>query len=194
MVGSRQFIASAGIVAEAIAKSKHGCDSNSPDLNVTGNFVKRLLVQSKKLSHLVVHIWLNRPGASELDKYFKQSQNLSKLLLASDKNSVEYKLLRNVFEEKDIPIFNEEEGHYYSFRVNVDQFEGSLDDPLPGQAANPGEQAVLTMWLPYPPRPEISTNPGAPIHPSELEGWLNSPVNESPYFYAENPYIPTSCS
>ncbi|CBN54734.1 MULTISPECIES: hypothetical protein [Kamptonema] len=192
MVGARQFIANAGIVAEAIAKSKHGCDSNSPDSNVTGNFVKRILVQSKKLSHLIVHIWLNRPGASELDKYFKQSQNLSKLLLASDPNSVEYKLLRNIFQPQDIPIFNEEEGFYYSFKVTVNQFEGSLDDPLPGQAANPGEKGVFTMWIPYPPRPEISTDPIASLHPSELEEWLKSPVNHPPYFYAANPYIPTS--
>lgn len=188
MVGSRQFIANAGIVAEAI-KSKKGSGSSE-----TGNFVKRLLVQSKKLSHLVVHIWLNKAGASELDKYFKQSQNLSKLLLATKDNPKEYELLRNVFEDKDLPIFNEEEGHYYSFRVTVDQFEGSLDDPLPGQAANPGEQGILTMWIPYPPRPEISETPAAPLNPSELEGWLNSPVNESPYFYAENPYIPTTCT
>jgi hypothetical protein len=188
MVGSRQFIANAGIVVDAIAKSKNGSGSSE-----TGNFVKRILVQSKKLSHLIVHIWLNKAGASELDKYFKRSQNLSKLLLASkDNNPKEYELLRNVFEDKDLPIFNEEEGHYYSFRVTVDHFEGSLDDPLPGQSANPGEQEVFTMWIPYPPRPEISEAPAAPINPSELKEWLKSPINQPPYFYAENPYIPTS--
>ncbi|WP_449418798.1 hypothetical protein [Phormidium nigroviride] len=160
-----------------------------------GNFVQNLLVQSKKLSQIIAYIWLNKTHAKILDDYFKETgdKKLVTLLTAHNKSAPPELLeaLKDVFHDQPsnaLPIFSEEEAQHYSFRVDVNKFQGAITDPYPG------DDGILTLWIPYPPLPKISEKANAPINPNELEGWLSQPSNQPPYIYVDNPYIPTTSS
>ena len=166
--------------------------------NLTSKYFDKLLTQGKKLSQIITYIWLNKDyqTAQKLDGYFKRGndEELKKLFSAKDPQTEEYKLLLKVFgKETYLPIYNQDDLKYLKFRVIVDKFEGDIDDP------GPSDNGVLTVTIPYPPRPEISDNSEsqkkvAPIKKSELEEWLKHPSDRQPYFYENNPYIPSTSS
>lgn len=186
MIGTRQWIARADSIEEL--------KSRSVDTGDTG-VIETLLTQGKKISHIISYIWLNKDPetAQKLDGYFKRGddETLKKLLFADQPETKEYKLLLKVFKEEHLPIFRQNDKKYLNFRVATDKFEGNLGDP------GPSDKAVLTVTIPYPPRPQISDDhniiSGA-IQKSELEEWLNQAPNKSPYIYEKNPYIPASSS
>lgn len=165
--------------------------------NLTSQYFDKLLTQGKKLSQIITYIWLNQDyqTAQKLDGYFKRGDDkeLKKLFSAKDSGE-EYELLIKVFgDEKYLPIYNQDDLKYLKFRIIVDKFEGDIDDP------GPSDDGVLTVTIPYPPRPEISDNSESdkevmPIKKSELEEWLKQPSDQKPYFYESNPYIPSTSS
>lgn len=175
-------------------------DKNLNDNNLTSKYLDKLLTQGKKLSQIISYIWLNQDPqtAQELDGYFKRGddQELKKLLCAEDPETDEYQLLLKVFKEKQyLPIFDRDDKNFFNFRVAVDKFEGNISDP------GPSDNGILIVTIPYPPRPEISDdihdNPlegTAPIKISELQEWLEQSPHNQPYFYENNPYIPSTCS
>ncbi|WP_375504872.1 hypothetical protein [uncultured Nostoc sp.] len=150
--------------------------------------------------------------ANKLKKYFTNptedtqhlDDRLKKLLGANprkiDNLSEEDKLLKAVFfkdNELDppfnnllFPMFNKfelgesEDQHLgYLFWVNINSFQGSIDDPT----KNAPE--LLKFSIPYPPCPKIGE---VTVTSDELESWIaNREENE---YFAKNPYIPTSCS
>lgn len=193
MFGSRRFVVSTN---KQLVKKKKGNQSEVP----FDGYVKRLMEQSKKISQVIAYIWLNEndPTAAALDQYFKAPAKLDDLLFAQP-GSKEYDLLKPVFRGKEnaLPIFDLSERPYYTLKVIFDQFEGSISD------ASLESEEVLTMWIPYPPRPQIVDDShlpqgqlatAAPLKTSELQDWINQPSDQPPYYYETNPYIPTTCS
>ncbi|MEH1843169.1 MAG: hypothetical protein V7L20_31650 [Nostoc sp.] len=165
--------------------------------NRNHRYFQTILIKGKKISQIISYIWLNQDeeAAKKLDGYFKRGKDeeLKKLLFANDPETDEYKLLIKVFkEERFLPIFDEDDKQYFKFRVTVDKFEGNLSDP------GPSDEEVLTMTIPYPPRPNIfddsSQNKVTPLDKSQLQEWLDQNPEEKPYFYEDNPYIPTTTS
>lgn len=165
--------------------------------NIHFQYYKKILAQGKKLSQLICYIWLNKDPetARELDQYFKgvHNKDLNELLFAEDPEKYEYKLLLKVFKDQQyLPIFNSQDKEFFKFEVRVDKFEGSISDP------GPSEEKILTLSIPYPPRPQIvdDCDPlagAAPIKIHELQEWLDQAPNEPPYFPENNPYIPPTC-
>lgn len=177
-------------------------------LGTTGEFFERLLIQGKKISQLVAWMWSNEDpkAAQELDKYFKSGKNemLKRLLFANEsEGGPEYNLLLKVFQAEYLPIFEKEDEDFFIFRVAIDKFEGNISDPGPSDIGSGGNR-ILVFTIPYPVRPPIfdDTNSDSPDSPtgftvikkSELKEWLEQRPDEKPYFYENNPYIPTSSS
>ncbi|MDJ0533205.1 MAG: hypothetical protein QNJ70_12040 [Xenococcaceae cyanobacterium MO_207.B15] len=164
-------------------------------------YLKKVLAQTKKISQIIAYIWLNdNETSSDLEYYFKRPKLLGKLLLAQP-DDPQYKLLQEVFKKHpdSLPIFDQSEKGFYTFKVIFNQFEGYLSDPDIGE-----EAALITMNIPYPPRPQIyddlSCDPppplanNDPLKASELKNWLEQNPNEPPFFDEDNPYIPSTCS
>lgn len=190
MFGTRQFFANAHNYLSEIQES----DS-----------ITALLVKGKKISQIIAYIWANDNETSQqLDKYFKvpaSSTNPLSSLLFAQEGDLQYKLLEEVFKEHPdaLPIFDKSETKLYNFQVTYNRFEGVLTDPTPG------EDTAITMIIPYPPRPQIYDDlvlppppvdplaKNAPLKASELKAWLEEDPNIPPYYYQENPYIPTTC-
>lgn len=163
---------------------------------------RELLIQGKKISQLICYIWDDKPGAAELDEYFRgtSDKSLSDLLYAakSDKDQTAYNLLSPIFGGENLPIFEKQEGiQRIVFEVSVEKFEGSLNDPRPNQ------NKVLVMTIPYPPRPEVIENYTqgyAPIKKEELTNWVNDrtykpeSLGEKIEYFPSNPYLPSSTS
>ena len=180
-------------------------------------FLKRLYQQSKQLSQIIAYIWRwvdadetpRREIANQLKEYFVHPTesnhdvggNLKKLLAANPKedkperNRKEAQLLREVFPDYNsnknliFPMFDEFElgdehpGLGYLFTIDINSFHGKLDDPT----KNAPE--VLKFVIPYPPRPVLGE---ATVTASELESWIE---NKQEYkYFADNPYIPATCS
>ncbi|ESA34862.1 hypothetical protein N836_15715 [Leptolyngbya sp. Heron Island J] len=174
---------------------------HDPDKKHTDEIdIKRLLRQTKQISQIIAYTWLDedKDVCKNLDDCFKDPKRLKKLLYAYDASSNEYKWLEKVFKDQEgpsLPIFSRDEidSDIYEFKVLHSQFEGKITD------ADPGSKSILTMWIPYPPCPQISDKPNepgeaiAPIYKGDLEEWIKDPSDEKPY-YAKNPYIPTTCS
>jgi hypothetical protein len=181
--GTRSWISEA---YKSIKKGNQRTISNSEELLQIG----------KKLSQLITFIWFNEDPdtAQKLDGYFKRGDNeeLKKLLFANEPTTDEYQLLLKVFKEaKLLPIFNQDDIEFTSFKIVVDKFEGQIGDPTRDK---PGE---VTYYIPYPPSPPIvdDTTPGyTTIRKSEVVEWLNQSPLEGPYIYEENPYIPSTSS
>ncbi|NER79867.1 MAG: hypothetical protein F6K42_09845 [Leptolyngbya sp. SIO1D8] len=164
-----------------------------------GSFdIKRLLQQTKQISQIIAYIWLdegNQYVCKELDARFRDVDKLTKLLFSRESDP-EYDLLKMVFEHHSnaiLPIFNDAELEIYDFKILLNQYEGKITD------APPDSGKFLTMWIPYPPRPQISSQrnqpdgPIAPIYKEDLEQWVQDHSDQPPY-RASNPYIPTTCS
>ncbi|MEH1938948.1 MAG: hypothetical protein V7L01_01845 [Nostoc sp.] len=177
-------------------------------------FLLRLYQQAKQISQIIAYIWRNvgepeNPNlntAKELQKFFVRptekdtevGENLKKLLGAdpTKEESAEAKLLREVFKNQSnedliFPIFNELElgrdpehpDLGYLLEVNVNDFFGMLED------VDRNSPSLFKFVIPYPPRPQLSE---ATVTSSELEEWIvNKDKNK---FFADNPYIPTTCS
>ncbi|AUB42255.1 hypothetical protein COO91_08367 [Nostoc flagelliforme CCNUN1] len=197
MIGTKQWISKVEVTIEG--KRKRNVDT----INV--EYFKQLLQQGKKISQIISYIWFDEDHdtAKKLDGYFKRGKNddLKKLLFAQAPETDEYKLLLKVFkEEKYLPIFDKDDEQFFMFRVVTDQFEGNISDP------GPSDNGILTVTIPYPPRPEIfddfdeysntviPQNGFTTIKQSELKEWLNQAPDEPPYFYENNPYIPATSS
>ncbi|MGV0104710.1 hypothetical protein NSTCB13_03397 [Nostoc sp. DSM 114160] len=183
-------------------------------------FLNRLYQQAKQLSQIIAYIWLNAGSsdihmsdtAKQLEEYFihpteENSPNvpggkLKYLLKANPKDNsseenVEAKLLREVFKDYQsnenliFPIFNDFElendqnskGLGYLFEVNVNAFNGVLED------VDRNSPSLFKFVIPFPPRPQIGEGT---VTYSELEHWI-ADRKEGKYF-ADNPYIPTTCS
>ena len=184
-------------------------------------YLRRLYQQAKQLSQIVAYIWRwadtdetpQKDVANKLKEYFtnptednqKPGGKLKELLRADPRKTEnlneEDKLLKSVFladeESNDskvkdnliFPMFDKFElGEEfpelgYLFQVNLNSFHGTLDDPT----KNAPE--LMKFNIPYPPCPKIGN---ATVTLDELEDWIaNRETNE---YFAQNPYIPTSCS
>lgn len=193
MIGTRQWISK---VEATLSGGIASANSNIP-------YILKILSQGKKISQIIAYIWLDQDHevAQKLDGYFKRGDNqeLKDLLFAHNPETNEYKLLRNVFQEKHLPIFHIDDEPFLQFKIVTNKFEGELSDP------EPSDDSILTLTIPYPPRPKISDDfneSGSPkpideyttIKKSELKEWLNQNPEEKPFFYENNPYIPTSSS
>ncbi|NER99834.1 MAG: hypothetical protein F6J86_39520 [Symploca sp. SIO1B1] len=195
MLGSREWI-------KVVQKNLSTGNPNDPN---SQEFYKKLLIQGKKISQLISYIWLGGDGAKQLDVYFKEIDKNKKIkdLFCACKDETkkeqtpEYELLKKVFpKDSDLPIFSINDAAFFEFKIATNKFEGSFSDPAPQ------ENKVLYIAVPYPPRPAISefspeereNNPFSVIDKQELEEWLESPSDESPYFPPSNPYIPASSS
>lgn len=128
--------------------------------------------------------------------------NLKKLLAANPKESgseenVEANLLRQVFPDYEsnydliFPMFSDFElgenpdfsNLGYLFEINVNDFFGVLED------VNVNNPSLFKFVIPYPPRPQLSETT---VTTDDLEDWIaNREKNE---YFADNPYIPTTCS
>lgn len=146
--------------------------------------------------------YFDKPIQKEGDQIF--IQNLEKLLRADpkkwlnssdqDKEDVpdkeEAKLLINVFGEKRImdvdgqfPIFSEEETEHYIVTINVNSFQGTLADP------DVNTNKLMKFQIPYPPAPKIGNTT---VTKKELQDWVDNTKKD--VFFADSPYIPTTCS
>ena len=192
MVGTRQWISEVQVPTTTRAQTP---SSNG----LYSVYFEKLLIQGKKISQIISYIWLNQDPqtAQVLDGYFKRGddEQLKKLLFAEEHETDEYKLLLKVFKDKHyLPIFDPADKGFLKFRIAIDKFEGNISDP------GPGDNGLLTVTIPYPPRPEVSDDTMAPqegyapIKTSELKEWLDQAPDEKPYFYENNPYIPTTTS
>lgn len=188
MLGTRQWMSKVQSTLENLPKTSASGD------NLTSQYLKQILIQGKKMSQIICYIWLNRDTetARELDGYFKRGndEELKKLLFADKPETDEYKLLLNVFQPEYLPIFHADDRNFFNFRVAIDKYEGSINDP------GASDEGVLTVTIPYPLPPQLSEDEtiSATIYKSELEEWLNQAPDEYPYFYENNPYIPASSS
>ena len=181
-------------------------------------FLLRLYKQARQISQIIAYIWRNlepeNPNletAKQLHQYFSHptdndknnDQNKPidvgghlKKLLGADPNkdkTVEDKLLREVFKNLSnddliFPIFDEFElgtnspNLGYLLEVNVNEFFGMLED------VDRNSPNLFKFVIPYPPRPEIGE---ATVTYSELEEWIGNKDKDK--FFADNPYIPTTC-
>ncbi len=171
------------------------------DESIAAKYLRRLLGQSKMISQMIAYIWLyDNETSSKLNTYFRHPDKLSEVLLAQPGDDA-YLLLEEVFKNHSdfLPIFDKSEGKLYNFKIVFDQFQGCIEDP------NLGESALITMVIPYPPRPQIfddlnsSTSThfldkNAPLKASELQAWINQSPDAEPFYDQDNPYIPTTCS
>lgn len=194
MIGTREWISR---VQSTLTKLQ----GDSDNINVV--YFEELLEQGKKISQIIAYIWLNKDPktAQKLDGYFKRGDDgeLKKLLFADDPETNEYKLLLKVFSKEYLPIFMKDSKDFIKFRVITNTFEGSLSDP------GPSDNGILSITIPYPPRPEIHDDVNdegeeiieekyTAIKESELQEWLDKDPDKPPYFYENNPYIPATSS
>ena len=199
MFGTRNFLINAQVLDQKTTQNL--------DIKATNEIkIKDLLRQTKQISKIIAYTWLDKDKdvCKNLDDCFKDPthQKLKKLLYAEDESSKEYQWLKKVFEDQKggphLPIFSPDEikAEIYEFKVLHDQFEGRITDAAPRAE---GPQPLLTMWIPYPPCPQVSDSPNvpgapvAPIYKGDLEKWITDPLDNNCY-YAQNPYIPTTCS
>ncbi|MBO3459798.1 hypothetical protein G7B40_011055 [Aetokthonos hydrillicola Thurmond2011] len=197
--------------------------NNSRDIDSTeadGNqqvypFLRRLCMQAKQISQIIAYIWrwaeedVNEfseqvDAAKRLKRYFdnpnepgkdKKPERLKKLLSTDPRKFLDGKsdleegeLLVKVFGEDRIrtdnfPIFTQEEASIYLFTVNVNAFQGSLADP------DVNGRRLIKFQIPYPPSPKLGE---ATVTKQELEEWISNTEND--VFFADSPYIPTTCS
>ena len=167
-------------------------------------YMSDLLIKAKKISQIITYIWAFQDEVTcmQLTKYFENPNDkehpLSELLFAQPNDFPYIYLLQKVFDLEKfptaLPIFKKDEKSYYNFQVVYSGFEGYIGDPARG------EDAIITMVIPFPPRPRIYDGQskdliakGAPLKISDLEDWLQSCPNEAPFYYQKNPYIPTTC-
>ncbi len=173
-------------------------------------YLLRLYKQSKQISQIIAYIWRwsddnsqgQQKSANDLASYFTHSSlegvpgaNLKKLFSVKPKENgnQEEKLLYAVFGNKikDLifPIFNDfERGEInkklgYLFGVDINSFHGEILDPTSNQPQ------LFSFFIPYPPRPALGK---ATVTNQELEEWVENRKKEE--FFAENIYIPTTCS
>ncbi len=101
----------------------------------------------------------------------------------------EEKLLFHVFgqdrvsKEGEFPIFNEVEVTIYTVSVDVNAFQGTIQDP------DLNAPNLMKFNIPFPPSPKFGE---ATVTQQELKDWIDN--KEPNQFIAPNPYIPTSCS
>ena len=186
-------------------------------------YLRRLYQQGKQISQIIAYIWRwadndeetpQKKIAKKLKIYFtnptedneKPGGKLKELLKADprkpEENLVEEdRLLKAVFFEdncsknqnsKDnllFPMFDEFElgdkfpDFGYLFQVNLNSFQGTIDDPT----KNAPE--LMKFNIPYPPCPKFGE---ATVTSDELDKWIKN--REANKFFADNPYIPTTCS
>jgi hypothetical protein len=175
-------------------------------------YLLRLYQQSKQISQIIAYIWRwsddNSTGkeksAKDLASYFEHPSedgvvgaNLKKLFSVKPKQggNKEEDLLYQVFgngnkiEGLIFPIFNEfERGKLnntlgYLFGIDINTFHGEILDPTPNHPQ------LFSFFIPYPPRPAVGN---ATVTNQELEGWVDN--REKDKFFADNIYIPTTCS
>lgn len=195
--------------ASEISKLSTQKNINSPSVE----FLRRLYQQAKQISQIITYIWRwadeespenadKKNAANELKVYFmkpstddKVGENLKKLFRASPQcPGKEWDLLKAVFgpelDEKYIfPIFDEFElGEIntklgYLFHINTNSFNGVIKDPT---LNNP---CLLTFEIPYPPCPPIGNST---VTIEDLDDWIAN--REEDTYFANNPYIPATCS
>jgi hypothetical protein len=163
----------------------------------------RLFQQGKLISQIIAYIWLwadssesedKQQNAQKLAQYFKKptkntetGENLKKLFAAvpNPEGSEEDKLLYAVFPDLgsgEFPIFNDNERQFFSFDINVNDFQGTINDAnLNGK--------LMTLSTPFPPCPKFSN---ATVTQDELKAWIND--RNSDNVISDNPYIPTCTS
>ncbi len=188
-----------------------------------GEFLQRLYQQAKQVSQIIAYIWrwadendedyaYQKHIANELMEYFNKPTieteekievggNLKKLFRADPRDiekdqSPEAKLLRAVFyvegicnEDYIFPIFDKFElGEDnpklgYLFQINSESFHGTLED------VERNLPEIFKFIIPYPPRPIFGN---ATLDKRTLSEWIENRTKDQ--YFAENPYIPTTCS
>lgn len=186
--------------------------SESPRTDHRQELLIRLYQQSKQISQIVSYIWrwVDGPSAEKaaharaLSTYFthpterggEQGSRLKKLFGAAPKadGNVEERLLHAVFAPVDdasqvFPIFSEFElGNVdptlgYLLEIDLNSFQGMMKDPTKNMPDR------LPYVIPYPPRPQLGE--GA-LTTGDLDTWISDRTPNK--FFADNVYIPTSCS
>jgi hypothetical protein len=182
MFGTRNFL--------LLHNQLHSDNSEDKDIIV----VNELLRMSKKLSQVIAYIWLHKNSqiAVALSKYFTDPhKKVDDLLFAQEGEEAYWLLLAAFGDQKDfLPIFKPSYKKYWGTKVIYDAFEGYISD-IQRDKGN-----YLICHIPYPPRPIISDDESdktAPLSQKDLQEWILSPSNESPYC-SPNPYIPTTCT
>ncbi|WP_334758318.1 hypothetical protein [Nostoc sp.] len=180
-------------------------------------FLLRLYQQAKQISQIIAYIWRNveereNPNfdtAKKLQQYFAHptekktpteiGENLKKLFAANPRydseENVEANLLRKVFEDYQsnkrliFPIFDDFERNQgnssnlgYLFEVNVNTFNGLIED------VDQNSPSLFKFIIPFPPRPQIGEGT---VTYFELEQWIVDRTEKK--YFADNPYIPTTC-
>lgn len=158
---------------------------------------EELIVYKQDIAKLL-KTYFHRPTIDSGEIY----DHLKKLLAANPRDdqdqSLEAKLLKAVFFEADMdnkdylfPIFDDFErgvsenfkGLGYLFEIRSGEFHGTLEDPPHGSPE------LFKFSIPYPPRPVFGA---ATLDKETLDKWINN--RKKGEFFADNPYIPTTCS
>jgi hypothetical protein len=180
------------------------CQVPSSDSEQNSISFPRLFQQGKLISQIIAYIWLwadssesedKQQNAQKLAQYFKKPTenaetggNLKKLFAAvpNAQGSEEDKLLYAVFPDfgsGEFPIFSDKERDFFCFDINVNDFQGTIDD------ANLNHGKLMTLSTPFPPCPKFSN---ATVTQDELKAWIND--RDSQKVISDNPYIPTCTS
>ncbi|MBW4576207.1 MAG: hypothetical protein KME08_13100 [Aphanothece sp. CMT-3BRIN-NPC111] len=128
----------------------------------------------------------------------KDADGRLKELLGADpakqhSNEPPLSLLLNIFEKDELPLYSEYELQVvYSFSVDLNNFEGSLDD-ISGPSRT--GDSYFNIVIPYPPRPALSN---VTVTMEELEEWVQQQIldengNVVPPIFPDNVYIPPTC-
>lgn len=162
------------------------------------DFSPRYREQSKRISQMIAFVWRylgddkdteKAETATELDRYFKNTEYKLKDLLFAEKDSEPFMLMARVFETSPLkePLFSKKEAEIFEITVDIEQFRTELIDPEIGETRY---KAVMA----YPPRPLISDN--GQLTNEELEKWIKADSERvvSGEVTAPNPFIPLCCS
>lgn len=173
--------------------------------NISDIFICRLMKQGKQLSQIIAKSWMEDEVAQELRKYFICPDNHQapdgylKELLGNKGDGKAGELLLKIFQEYELPIFDEYElTEVYSFSISWDTWEGSVNDVKQLQVEQ--GKHYLHIILPYPPRPQLGE---ATFTLAQLQAWVAQDVTDrngkllidnDHQVYPPYPYIPlTSC-
>ena len=207
MFGTRQLLTIADDLAQEDSDYINNIFESTP-----GKYLQDLLIKTKKISQVISYIWLHDDETSlELDKRFKDPKKLRKLLLAHEDDHVDptkpnedYELLKKVFStynhDDALPIFDKSDRAIYDFKLIFNQYEGYLGDAPNIETS----KKLITMAIPYPPRPQIyddishkqpdpPLSKNDPLRASTLEKWLKDAPDKAPFYDRDNPYIPSTC-
>jgi hypothetical protein len=164
--------------------------------------------QGKQLSQLVARSWMGDEIALQLKNIFidprgedGSADGKLKQLLGDDGTGEFGKLLLSIFNDYELPIFDEYElTQVYSFFIDWQTWEGSLDD-IKQPYFN--QEKYFNIVIPYPPRPALGEST---VTLEQLEDWVAQDVTDQQgnlligehdgktyTVFPPYPYIPPTC-